>query len=349
MIKDIKDLERGSMLLDALLAVAVAAMIFQMLVLPAWREQSRKTAAIQAGGTTSKVKAALDRYIQSRYQSIDDAISDAEGPIHISMFSLCDSGELAQEYCSGEGEDIEVYNALEQRHNVLAYKNAHENIVAITIASGGDMRETLAASVSAELDADGGIVTNTACLSVEPPCLLGNGGAWEASVVDFTSDATLPYLPQEGDVVALSVFGKGELIKPYLYRVDIGNPEANRMATDIDMGNNSILNVKDIWVEPRQMWLTEVMDSTYTVPDGTIIDKPVCPTNSPNPQIFVTPQVFFDHGPGYPIAGVAAYANDVPGNTNQWQVNLEVRTQVGYMRPSAETGRLKVEIRCTPY
>lgn len=336
-------------MMDALLGIAIFSILFSMLMLPALRQQSLRNEAVQAGLTTFKVKQALDRYIESRYQSIDDAITDAGGPIHINMFTLCDSGAMAAEYCVVEGEETNVYNALSQRHDVIAYKNTHENIVAITVASGGDVGEILASSISAELEADGGIVSSIGCSNVEPPCLLGNGGAWEASLADFDSAETNAFLPAEGDVVALSVFGKGELVKPFLYRIDIGNPEANRMATDIDMGNNSLLNVDDIWVESRQMWISEVMDSTYTVSDGTIIDKPICPTNSPNAHINVVPQVFFDHGPGYPIAGVAAYAEDMPGNSNQWRVNLEVRTQVGYMRPSPETGRLKVEVRCTPY
>jgi len=73
--------------------------------------------------------------------------------------------------------------------------------------------------------------------------IVGSYGGWRSPLSNWGSSSN----PAEGSIVATLAFEAGEDgIAPYLYRMDIGKAEANRMQTNIDMNNFDLRNVKAV-------------------------------------------------------------------------------------------------------
>ena len=73
--------------------------------------------------------------------------------------------------------------------------------------------------------------------------IVGLQGGWSAQTSDWGS---APETPTVGSVVATTAYANDAVINDYLYRNNIGIPEANRMQTAIDMGGNNVDNASRV-------------------------------------------------------------------------------------------------------
>jgi type II secretory pathway pseudopilin PulG len=72
-------------------------------------------------------------------------------------------------------------------------------------------------------------------------CITGTYGGWE------TTSATWNSIPKAGHIMATLIFNNGVQDVDYLYRDSItGNPQVNKMDTDINMNGNSLDNVNNL-------------------------------------------------------------------------------------------------------
>jgi hypothetical protein len=105
---------------------------------------------------------------------------------------------------------------------------------------GQDVPDRALARIMSRLGAPGGAVLNRPA-SGDLSKLQGTGGAWEISAADRSLWAynSGTYIESRRPVYNLAMSDQGT-IKDYLYRNDIGIPEANTMRTALIMGNNDI-------------------------------------------------------------------------------------------------------------
>lgn len=77
---------------------------------------------------------------------------------------------------------------------------------------------------------------------------------------------------------------------------------------------------------------------------GDLVAKPTCPAGA-SPEIVVTPAVISDNGTGSTLSAIQAGANSI--SATHWRVSLRVRTETGWVTPSATYGRAAVFTKCS--
>ncbi|MDP9195900.1 MAG: tail fiber domain-containing protein [Pseudomonadota bacterium] len=127
-------------------------------------------------------------------------------------------------------------NPLGQRYQVLVRHDGTsvETFVASTGATipVDDLR---AARIVGMTGADSGTI-----YSDNPAIIRGAWGGWTRDVADF--DGVIPMAA--GDIITGTMFATTDLGAPFLYRDEVaGNPEFNRMNTNIDMNRSRLNNV----------------------------------------------------------------------------------------------------------
>lgn len=86
-----------------------------------------------------------------------------------------------------------------------------------------------------------------------------------------------------------------------------------------------------------------LFQSATIASNGDLIPKPLCPSGvASNPQIFVTPAIFYDDTHQL-LRGVQAWATNVG---DDWQVHIQVLTPAGWMTPVGDGGKVQVITRC---
>lgn len=77
---------------------------------------------------------------------------------------------------------------------------------------------------------------------------------------------------------------------------------------------------------------------------GDSVAKPACPAGL-TPQIFVMPTLFSDNGTGSTLSAVQASA--ISAGAAAWSIVLRVRTEAGWVVPSAIYGRVAAFTKCS--
>lgn len=75
--------------------------------------------------------------------------------------------------------------------------------------------------------------------------ILGAYGGWRSSATNWASNSG-GITPTSGHAMATLAFQNGALLQDFLYRHDIGNPDANSMYTDLHMQGNKINGVSSL-------------------------------------------------------------------------------------------------------
>jgi prepilin-type N-terminal cleavage/methylation domain len=158
-------------------------------------------------------------------------------------------------------------NGYNQQHALLVRKvnvNGSDKIDAMVVTYGG-MRipDRVLARVAGIVGAAGGYLPEKP-LSGDEGYIVGAYGGWRASTADW-SGATRP--PTVGHLAATMAFGDGSVLADFLYRNDIGIPEANRMNTAIDMNGNDINRVRDLNAQRH----IETAEGNITAKQGNIV------------------------------------------------------------------------------
>ena len=132
-------------------------------------------------------------------------------------------------------------NPFQQNTALLVRRANGSTLEALITTYGGDeIPDHLLGMMVTVLGPEGGFVPDNYVVAADAGDVLGFSGGWRTEAATWGAAATRP---DTGTIQMTMAFEDGEIIKDYLYRNDIGVPEANRMNTDIDLDNNSVRNI----------------------------------------------------------------------------------------------------------
>lgn len=115
----------------------------------------------------------------------------------------------------------------------------------VTTYGGRKIPEAQLGRVASFVGAAGGYVSDTNVQAGDQNRIVGNFGGWRSDLSNWTAAGAKS--PRSGHVQSTLAFDNGNLLTDYLYRHKVdGQPDANKMFTDIDMGSNNVNNVNQI-------------------------------------------------------------------------------------------------------
>lgn len=245
--------QRGLTLIEAALVLAIAAVSTSYFV----RMQADTSETMRAKGVSEKMVEVFDS--ANKYIKVNNAalmnIVPAGSSIVIPVgkpdaTSSIPTGPSGLPSVQGGGFLSPGFidrNSYNQRH-ALIVRNVNvpgigQRLDAIVTTYGGTkIPDRILTRVAGFLGASGGYVPGTP-LSGDSGQIVGSYGGWRSPISSWGS--TTP--PAVGSVVTTLAFEAGkDGLANYLYRNDIGIPEANRMHTDIDVNGHSLNNVSNI-------------------------------------------------------------------------------------------------------
>lgn len=237
---------RGLTLIEAALSLGVAAVVLvglaQLLTGAAETTKARATA-----DRLEEVTLAAQEYIKANFTTLQTTVP-VGGALMVAVARTESGGAVpanslqATGFLSSSFVDANPYG---QRHALLLRRVAGSNdrIEGIVTTVGGlSIEDRQLGRVATFVGADGGFMMETPLPGTEG-LVTGVGGGWAATAGDWSASGTAP---EAGHVMASVAFNEGALVGDYLYRRDIGIPEANRMRTNLSMGGNQINNVTTI-------------------------------------------------------------------------------------------------------
>lgn len=314
---------------------------------PQIKKMKDEQRAAAAGKTNVQARDELERYVRDNFSSIYSAAQSA--PILITVADLADAGFLDRDRITGTGSSRQHTNELGQSFRAFARRTPSNNLSVLMTTMGPAMSRDLAVT-AAKMDLRGGgfvANSNRICGALPRPCVVTNYRGRTINLQNYAGTITTPLLPGAGQVTSSLFFGSnGAVLDPFLYRADIGDPNANTMATNIDMGGNSIVNVDDICLTSIGKCVSAAFEDRGTVPHNALVAKPICPANNPTPKITTSPQVVAGAGTADlpPISAFSVYPQEAGAN---WRIIIEVLTEDGIENPDPTIGRAIVETFCT--
>jgi hypothetical protein len=380
---NIKATRAGLTLLEVLLAVLVAFMLYQSLVWIIVKGQTEVRKRNVADHFLTIVKA-TEKYLQQNHSTLLAGSTPTDGPV----ITLAD---LRAAQCLPERVgDINGWN---QSYLITTRLTADEgNLTAVILTTGGwgvSANDLTFANVTVPETA---ALARIGFIPVDPPnsLLRGPYGSWVVTLAD------MGLAGESGHLGLLTSLDSQDLKQDYLYRVAVpGHPELNAMQTELDMTDHAIRGVGEIqYVDhaieemegvgtttedegrtfldaERGLYLCRegharvISDTGNSLPmqdatlatDSQIIDKPVCPAGSAtHPEIFVMPSIaaaaatVADATAVKPMHSYQVWATNYPAtnpNATQWQVRMRILTSDNtWIYPTANYGRMVVFTSC---
>jgi hypothetical protein len=246
--------QRGLTLIESALVLAVAAITMGFFV----RMLADNAEVMKAKGVSEKMVEVFDA--AGKYVKVNNAALVAAIPSGSQMVILAGKPSATGAVPSGPTGSLPSLqgggfltpgfidrNSYNQRHaliirnvNVAGLGQRLDSIV--TTYSGTKIPDRQLQRIAGFLGASGGYVPKTP-QAADAGQIVGSYGGWRSPRAAWGSTSN----PDEGSVVATLAFESGEdSLAPYLYRMDIGKAEANRMRTNIDMFSNDINAVRTI-------------------------------------------------------------------------------------------------------
>lgn len=238
--------ERGFSLLEIAVALVVVGLATAELIQLSQSAREQTKAEIVAS-RAHEVETAAKAYIRAHYPQLL-SLADAGPPVVVPIGKDSASGSIPSgpgplPSIQGDGLLSQSYidrNAYNQQHALLVREIDPGYLSAVLTTWGGNpIPDAVLADVPQHLGAAGGrMLTNE--LPSETGKVMGNGGGWELVASDWAAtwsgnDVT----PSEGHVMLNMGFSEGTVLSDYLYRNDIGIPEANTMNTTLIMGDGT--------------------------------------------------------------------------------------------------------------
>lgn len=320
----------------------------------------------------NEIRKALEGYVLQNQTAVDTAITSAPGGVlAISPVALRTSGYLSPSFQNVTPSGGQ-YGTLVRRTGSGQYES-------VVVAVGGTaLGDSDCGDVAMKVGKSGGA---GACVySTDANNIRGLGGGIVVAKASFNS-ATYPIVT--GAPVAVSYYSQGSLVSPYLHRYAVpGQPEATRMHTAIDMNGNALQSASSVEIgaetlqEPQAAMVNALYGGTYDANGGLLtvssdvrlgglgnqlvsravydagvyasgdtVPKPPCPSGS-SPQIFVGLAQFSDNGTGSTISAVRGRATTASASA-PWTVVLQVRTEAGWVTPTATYGRVIAFTKCS--
>ncbi len=227
-----QDDERGSILLDALLAIGIVMAVLAF----AWRDDAKKASRIRNLVVSEQFRImheAVGGYVAANDAAVRAAIAANGGvPVPISVAALQGAGFL--------GPFFQAVNGYSQGWRAFARETTGGLLEVAVVSEGGRViPDRWVPRIAAGMGADGGYVDPDT-----PNTARGAFGGWQ---LDLTPYLAAGYVPQAGHLVSIRGFSGSQNIGDYLLRFAVpGHPEANRMATALDMDGNDIVNAGSV-------------------------------------------------------------------------------------------------------
>lgn len=261
--------QAGAMgLTDVLLGVAVAAIALPTVV----SITNRHTQDVQDQIAAQQLKAvseAANAYIRNHFRDVYDAVGAGAGDF-LSVDFLRTEGYLPASFSDtnafGQDQAVLLRRVAENTGacaTLPASGDCAALLEAVVVTTGGDALPLNRASHIASLAGQhggmivdggtargtyGGWCTNLALFGGATPTTCATTDTRNSQSDALTNAAfTAAYdAPAAGGLAAAMFFNGTDITADFLARVDTGNPEDNRMRTDLDMAGNSITNVATI-------------------------------------------------------------------------------------------------------
>lgn len=234
---------RGLTLIEAALSLGVAAVVLVGLaqLLTGAAETTRARAAADR---LEEVTLASQEYIKTNFETLQSTIPTGSA-LMIPVARTTPTGAVPAGSLQAGGFLSSSYvdaNAYGQTHALLLRKvaGANDRIEGIVTTVGGQtIEDRQLGRIATFVGADGGFMMTTP-LAGTAGRVTGVGGGWAAVANDWAASGVQP---TTGHLMSSVAFNEGALVGDYLYRRDIGIPEANRMRTNLNMGDNQINDV----------------------------------------------------------------------------------------------------------
>lgn len=221
--------QKGLSLIESIAALAVTGIILAGGVRLA-NDRLEDIKAQTAAKYQQQVDDAATRYIHDNFSAIT-AVATASAPAKITVPMLQSTGYLPASFNS--------MNGYGQTACVLALQPVSNKLQTLVVTEGGQPIPTKRTPlVAASIGASGGYIPNPATGNAQ-----GSFGAWTLPLSGYTSTSCSGTPAGPNHLATALFFDNGNLISDYLYRNAVpGHPEANQMATALDMTNNNINN-----------------------------------------------------------------------------------------------------------
>lgn len=235
---------RGLTLIETALTLAIMALVVASLA-TMMAENADQVRARAAADKITEVYEAAQGYIKANYGAL--LSQTASGPVVIPAGrpsaadavpnpSLQRAGFLSPGFVDSNGYG---------QHHSLVVRRVDGSTTAleaiVTTHGGRPIPDRQLGRIATMIGAMGGYVPEVPVDPTDANRVIGAYGGWRTDRTGWGSVSPTP-----GTVQATLAFEDGQLLTDYLYRNDIGIPEANRMNTDIDMNGNEIDNLAAI-------------------------------------------------------------------------------------------------------
>ena len=236
---------RGSNLMDTVATLAVVAVLL-VLFLSMQQGETDRIAAKNTADKLATIGEAAKGYLSANYSKLL-ASAPTSGAQWIRVGRTSVGGAVPANSLQAEGflppGFIDV-NGFQQNTALLVRKVNSTTLDAMLTTYGGrEIPDRMLGTMAKLVGPAGGYVPSRYPQAADAGSILGIGGGWRSDTADWGAAATRP---DTGTIQMTMNFDDGSLLKDYLYRNDVGNPEANRMNTDIDMNSRALNNTGKI-------------------------------------------------------------------------------------------------------
>lgn len=233
---------RGATLIETAAALAVMSLMLVFLVQMTQGESDRILAKNTAD-RLEEVTSAAKEYMAANYGALLTTVP-AGGTHVVRAGRTASGGAVPADSLQDEGflpPSFIDANRFGQRTALLVHKVDARTLEGLVTTYGGRaIPDRMLGQIANFVGPEGGYTPADYVSAADAGMILGTSGGWRTSAASWGAGATAP---AAGTIQATTLIENGELLKDYLYRKDIGVPEANRMYTDIDMNRFGLSNV----------------------------------------------------------------------------------------------------------
>lgn len=237
--------KRGFSLLDVLLALGISAVMYANIA----QLQNDMTNSLHAQATANQMitlSKASQSYITTNYKTLSAlASSPLEVPITGNsnwqgIGDLTSTGLLPDTFTNNMPFGQKVHLVVRK---INATSTIPEHLEGMLLTDGGaPMNDRLVGMAMAKLGGNGGGIMKTPPPGISKSNIQGSFASWSSPISNWSTGNITPSYGH----VAMNLMTVGSPVSEWLNRYDTGNPEANRMHTNIDMNNYSLKNTNTI-------------------------------------------------------------------------------------------------------
>jgi type II secretory pathway pseudopilin PulG len=276
----------GITLLEVAIGIALSAIVAAgVMATVSWSTNQVKLRA--TADRMNQVLSAAQQYVQANYATLAANVPVGGAPTTVPTTGAV--GPFGLPTLQGGGYLPSSYvdkNPFAQTHAVLVRQPVANTLEVLVATQNGDtIQDADLGTVSSMVGAAGGFMPSQGGKMVTSGTyaantVVGSYGGWS------TTSANWGNIPVGSHLFATAAYNNGNVIADYLYRYNVGVPEANKMHTDIDDNQNNINHVTNL--DTQTIDTTTGTPGNLTVNDnavlvGTNATPPACGATTNNP------------------------------------------------------------------